>query len=238
MLIAGIEPVLEAMESGVELEKIYLQNDVHHSLLKKRAFDLQIPVHKVPAEKLRGFNLEPNGGCIALKSKIHYQKLQDVISWLVEQGEVPLFLVLDGITDIRNIGAIARTAYCCGVNALVIPEKGVGSLNEDAIATSAGALEELTVCRVRNIQEAIEELQLNGIMVYASEMTAEKNIFDIVLTVPAAIIMGSEDKGVQPLLYKLCNDSFKIPMKNDFESLNVSVAAAMILYEAMKQRMA
>lgn len=237
MLIAGAPSILEAMESGVELEKIYLQNDVHHSLLKSKAFDLQIPVHKVPAEKLRGFNMEDHGGCIAIKSKIHYQNLQNVISWLVERGEIPLILLLDGITDIRNIGGIARAAYCTGVHALVIPEKGVGSLNEDAIATSAGALEQIAVCRVRNIQGAIEELQLNGLKVYVSEMTSERNIFEINFTEPCGIIMGSEDKGVQKEMYKLSDGSFKIPMKNNFESLNVSVAAGIILYEAMKQRM-
>ena len=145
--------------------------------------------------------------------------------------------MLDGITDIRNIGALARTAYCCGVHAIVIPEKGVGALNEDAILTSAGALENISVCRVKNLHNAIDELHLNGIKVFASEMKSSETIFEINFTGPCAILLGSEDKGIQPSLYKVSDNKFSIPMKNDFESLNVSVAAGMILYEAMKQRM-
>ena len=145
--------------------------------------------------------------------------------------------MLDGITDIRNIGALARTAYCCGVHAIVIPEKGVGALSEDAITTSAGALENIAVCRTKTLHGAIDEMHLNGIKVFASEMTANENVFDINLKEPCAIILGSEDKGIQSSLYKLCDGKFKIPMQRDFESLNVSVAAGMILYEAMKQRM-
>ena len=204
--------------------------------LKVVAEKYGIPVNKVPFEKLRNFNLENHHGCIAVKSKIQYQDLQDVISIIVESGEIPLLLMLDGITDIRNIGALSRTAFCCGVHAIVIPEKGVGALNEDAIATSAGALENIAVCRVKSLMNAIDEMHLNGIKVFASEMTADTNIFNIDFKEPCAIIMGSEDKGIQPALYKACDERFKIPMQKDFESLNVSVAAGMILYEAMKQR--
>ena len=149
---------------------------------------------------------------------------------------MPLFLILDGITDIRNIGALARTAYCCGIQAIIIPDKGVGALNEDAITTSAGALEQIAVCRVTSLMKAVDELHLNGIKVFASEMTADKQIFDIDFKEPCAIVMGSEDKGIFPALRKICDDDFKIPMMGNFESLNVSVAAGMILYEAMKQR--
>jgi 23S rRNA (guanosine2251-2'-O)-methyltransferase len=163
--------------------------------------------------------------------------LQDVISFIVDKGETPLFLILDGITDIRNIGGIARSAFCFGVNAIIIPDKGVGALNEDAITTSAGALEQLAVCRVSSLMKAVDDLHLNGIKVYASEMTAEKNINEINLKEPAAIIMGSEDKGIYPALMKICDEQFKIPMAGDFESLNVSVATGIILYEVMKQRM-
>jgi 23S rRNA (guanosine2251-2'-O)-methyltransferase len=155
----------------------------------------------------------------------------------VERGEAPLFMLLDGITDIRNIGAIARTAFCCGVHAIVIPEKGVGALNEDAILTSAGALEKISVCRVNSLMKAVDELHLNGIKVFASEMNASKKLFDIDLKEPCAIIMGSEEKGIFPALLTISDEVFNIPMKNEFDSLNVSVAAGMILYEAMKQRM-
>lgn len=239
LLIGGIPSVINAMKTGVQLERIYLQNTVSQEEadeLKKVADEFEVPVNKVPFEKIRNFNLENPKGCIAIKSKIKYQNLQDVISLIVENGETPLLLLLDGITDIRNIGALARTAYCCGVHAIVIPERGVGALNEDAITTSAGALENIAICRAKTLHSAIDELHLNGIKVFASEMTASKNIYDINLAEPCAIIMGSEDKGIHPSLYKICDEQFKIPMQKDFESLNVSVAAGMILYEAMRQR--
>ena len=240
LLIGTIPSVIHALKNGEQLERIYLQNNISSEEadeLRRVAQEFEVPVNKVPFEKIRNFNLENPKGCIAIKSKIKYQNLQDVISLIVENGETPLLLVLDGITDIRNIGALARTAYCCGVHAIVIPEKGVGALGEDAITTSAGALENIAVCRVKTLHNAIEEMHLNGLKVFASEMTAEENVFEINFTEPAAIIMGSEDKGIQPSLYKLCDGKFKIPMQKDFESLNVSVAAGMILYEAMKQRM-
>jgi 23S rRNA (guanosine2251-2'-O)-methyltransferase len=240
LLIGGIPSIIDAMRNGEQLERIYLQNTISSpeaDELKRVALEFEVPVNKVPFEKLRNFNLENNKGCIALRSKIKYQNLQDVISFTVENGEVPLLLILDGITDIRNIGALARTAFCCGVHAIVIPEKGVGALGEDAITTSAGALENMAVCRVKTLHSAIDELHLNGIKVFASEMTAEENVFDIDFKEPCAIIMGSEDKGIQSSLYKLCDGKFKIPMQKDFESLNVSVAAGMVLYEAMRQRM-
>jgi len=240
LLIGGIPSVIDAMKNGIQLERIYLQDNItgeEADELKKVALEFEVPVNKVPFEKIRNFNLENPKGCVAIKSKIKYQNLQDVISFIVENGETPLLLMLDGITDIRNIGALARTAYCCGVQAIVIPEKGVGALNEDAINTSAGALENIAVCRVKSLHSAIDEIHLNGIKVFASEMKAEEKVFDINFKDPCAIIMGSEDKGIHPSLYKLCDKVFKIPIQTDFESLNVSVAAGMILYEAMKQRM-
>lgn len=231
--------MLDALKEGKALEKIYLQNNLggkELTELVKLAEQNNIPVNKVPEAKLNAFNVTAHEGCVAMLSKIQYQDLQEVISFVVEKGEVPLFLLLDGITDIRNIGGIARTAYCTGVNAIVIPDKGVGMLNEDAILTSAGALEKLPVCRVNSLLKAIDDLHLNGVKVLASEMTASKNVFELDFKVPVAIIMGSEEKGIYPALMKACDEKFKIPMANDFESLNVSVATGMILYEAMKQR--
>jgi 23S rRNA (guanosine2251-2'-O)-methyltransferase len=238
-LIIGTKAVLAAMENGEQIERIYLANSVYGKAaepIMDTAFKYKIPINKVPIEKINGFNIGEHDGCVALKGKIKYQELQDVISWVVEKGDVPLFLILDGITDIRNIGALARTALCCGVQAIIIPDKGVGALNEDAITTSAGALEEIAVCRVNSLMKTVEDLHLNGIKVYASEMKVEKNIFDIDMKEPCAIVMGSEDKGIAPALMKICDERFKIPMVVNFESLNVSVAAGMILYEAMKQR--
>ncbi len=227
------------MREGKALDRIYINNKINNDSLKEiksLASQNNVPINYVPAEKLNSFNIDSHEGFIALISKLHYQELQQVISWVIEKGEVPLFLILDGITDIRNIGGIARTAFCTGVQAIIIPDKGVGALNEDAILTSAGALEKIAVCRVNSLMKAVDELHLNGIKVLASEMTAEKKIFDIDFKEPLAIIMGSEEKGIYPALLKVCDEKFKIPMAGDFESLNVSVATGMILYEVMKQR--
>jgi len=239
-LIIGRNKVIEAMQQGKQLERIFLVSTVHGEVIddiKRLAEENKIPVNKVPVEKLNSFNISNHEGCVAVISKIQYQDLQQIISFVVDKGEIPLFLILDGITDVRNIGALARTALCTGVRAIIIPDKGVGALNEDAIATSAGALEKVSVCRVNSLMKAADELRLNGIQVFASEMKAEKSIYDMRFAEPCAIVMGSEDKGIFPALLKICDEQFKIPMKGDFESLNVSVAAGIILYEAMKQRM-
>lgn len=239
-LVLGYKAIAEALQSGKQLERIYLQNTLHGTIasdIKKIAEQYAVPVNKVPVEKLKGFNVENHEGCIAVISKIQYQDLQQIISFIVEKGESPLFLMLDGITDIRNIGAIARSAFCFGVNAIIIPDKGVGALNEDAILTSAGALEKIAVCRVNSLMKAVDELHLNGIKVFASEMKASKKIFDLNFAEPCAIVMGGEEHGIYPALMKICDEQFQIPMTGDFESLNVSVAAGVILYEAMKQRM-
>ncbi len=238
-LIVGRKAIIEALQSGKQLERIYMQTAVHGETIdtiKLLAEKHLVPINKVPVEKLNNFNVSNHEGCIALISKIQYQDLQDVISFVVEKGETPLFLILDGITDIRNIGGIARSAFCFGVHAIIIPDKGVGALNEDAITTSAGALEQLAICRVNSLMKAVDELHLNGIKVFASEMTATKSIDQIDFKEPAAIVMGSEDKGIYPALMKICDAQFKIPMQGNFESLNVSVATGVILYEAMKQR--
>jgi len=238
-LIIGKEAVVHAIKSGRQLDRIYLQNNMPGKLveeIKSIALQHNIPINKVPVEKLDGFNITGHEGIVAQIARVQYLDLQEVISFIVEKGETPLFLLLDGITDIRNIGGIARTAYCCGVHALIIPEKGVGALNEDAVLTSAGALEKISVCRVNSLMKAVDELHLNGIKVFASEMSANKNVFDCDFKEPCAIIMGNEEKGIYPALMKICDEKFKIPMTGDFESLNVGVATGMILYEVMRQR--
>lgn len=240
MLIIGREPIIQALQSGKQIDRIYMQATIHGPVIdtiKQLAEQHQVPINKVPVEKLNGFNVSNHEGCIALISKIQYQQLQDVISLITDDGGVPLFIILDGITDIRNIGAIARSAFAFGVHGIIIPEKGVGALNKDAILTSAGALEKIAVCRVNSLMKAVDELHLNGIKVYASEMTSTKKVFDMPFHEPAAIVMGGEEHGVHPALMKICDDQFSIPMPGDFESLNVSVATGVVLYEAMKQRL-
>ena len=238
-LIVGRKAIIEALQSGKQLERIYLQTTIHGPAIddiRRLAEQHLVPINKVPIEKLDNFNVSNHEGCVAVISKIQYQDLQQVISFIVEQGQVPLFLILDGITDIRNIGAIARSAFCFGVNAIIIPDKGVGALNEDAILTSAGALEKIAICRVNSLMKAVDDLHMNGIKVFASEMTSTKKLYDLELKDPVAIVMGGEEHGVYPALMKICDEQFQIPMTGDFESLNVSVATGIILYEAMKQR--
>ena len=238
-LVIGRKAVIEAMQTGKQLERIYLQATVHGAVIdeiRMLAEKHLVPINKVPVEKLNNFNISNHEGCVAVIAKVQYQDLLEVVSLVVENGETPFILILDGITDIRNIGAIARSAFCFGVHAIVIPDKGVGTLNEDAILTSAGALEKIPVCRVNSLMKAVDTLHLNGIKVFASEMTAEKKVFDLDMTEPCAIVMGGEENGVYPALMKICDEQFAIPMTADFDSLNVSVATGIILYEGMKQR--
>lgn len=239
-LIIGRKAVKEALQTGVQLDRIYLDTKAVGDeiiQIKRLASQKAVPVNFVPTAKLNSFNVTEHEGTIAQLAKVQYQDLQDIISFVTEKGEAHLFLILDGITDIRNIGGIARTAYCTGVHAIIIPDKGVGALNEDAILTSAGALEKIPVCRANSLMKAVDELHQNGIKVYATEMKAEKNFSEIDFTEPCAIVMGSEEKGIYPALLKICDEKIKIPMAGGFESLNVSVATGIILYETMKQRL-
>ena len=238
-LVIGRKPVVDALHAGQYLDRIYIDNKAQGPEImeiKRIAAQQGVPVNYVPVAKLDGFNITGHEGCVAQIAKVQYHELQNIISQVTDSGEPPLLLILDGITDIRNIGGIARTAYCTGVHAIIIPDKGVGALNEDAILTSAGALEKIAVCRVNSLMKAVDELHLNGIKVYASEMKASKSIHEIDFKEPCAIVMGSEEKGVYPALMKICDEKIRIPMKGDFESLNVSVAAGIILYEVMRQR--
>ena len=175
-------------------------------------------------------------GVIGIGAIIQYFGLQEVIDEVVSQGQSPLFLMLDGITDVRNIGALSRTAICCGAQAMIIPDKGIGALNEEAMKSSAGALATIRVCRVGSLLKAVDLLHLNGIKVFTSQLRATRKLFDLALQEPCCIIMGSEDKGVQPYLIKAADDVFCIPMAGNFDSFNVSVAAGIILFEALKQR--
>ncbi len=239
-LIIGRQPLVEAIQSGRGIDKILFQRNVSGESIgeiRKLAKENNIPIQQVPPEKLHGLTRASHQGVIAFAAMIAYMNLQEVIDQVVGSGDTPLFIMLDGVTDVRNIGAIARTALCCGAQALIIPDKGVGALNEEAIKSSAGALEKIHVCRVNSLMKAVDELHLNGIKVFASEMTASVTLHQLKLEEPVVVIMGSEDKGVYPALMKICDEKFNIPMKGDFESLNVSVAAGMILYEAMRQRM-
>ena len=239
-LIIGRQPLMETIRSGRAVDKILLQrNTAGESIaeIRQLAREYNIPVQVVPVEKLDSLTRANHQGVIAFAGLVQYMDLQQVIDHVVGAGGTPLFMMLDGVTDVRNIGAIARSALCCGAQALVIPDKGTGALNEEAMKSSAGALERIHICRVASLLKAVDTLHLNGIRVFTSEMNAPKKVFELPLTEPCCIVMGSEDKGVQAYIHKAADEHFTIPMAGDFDSFNVSVAAGIILYEAMKHRL-
>ena len=239
-IIIGRQPLMETIRSGRAVDKILLQrNTAGESIaeIRQLAREYNIPVQVVPVEKLDSLTRANHQGVIAFAGLVQYMDLQQVIDVVVGAGGTPLFMMLDGVTDVRNIGAIARSALCCGAQALVIPDKGTGALNEEAMKSSAGALERIHICRVASLLKAVDTLHLNGIKVFTSEMNASKKVFELPLAEPCCIVMGSEDKGVQAYIRKAADEHFTIPMAGDFDSFNVSVAAGIILYEAMKHRL-
>jgi 23S rRNA (guanosine2251-2'-O)-methyltransferase len=238
-LIVGRQPVVEALLSGRTIDKILFQKNISGESIgeiRKLAKENNVPIQQVPAEKLHSMTRANHQGCIAIAGLVKYLDLQQVIDHVVGSGDSPLFIMLDGITDVRNIGGIARSAVCCGAQAIIIPDKGVGALNEEAMKASAGALEKINICRVVSLLKAIDDLHWNGIKVFTSEMNSDAKVFEINFKDPCCIIMGSEEKGVQPYLSKAADHVFSIPMAGQFDSFNVSVATGIILYEAMKQR--
>ncbi|MDI9366495.1 MAG: 23S rRNA (guanosine(2251)-2'-O)-methyltransferase RlmB [Flavobacterium sp.] len=239
-LIIGRQPLIEALRSGRAIDKILVQKNANGevmSAIRALSNEYKVPMQMVPAEKLNYMTKANHQGVIALAALVEYKELETVLNEVQAKGEVPLFVMLDGITDVRNIGAIARSAYCCGCQAIIIPDKGVGALNEEAMKSSAGALQHMNIIRVNSLLKAVDTLHERGILVFTSNMKADKKVFDLPLTEPCCIIMGNEEKGVQPYLAKAANEYFTIPMVTKFDSFNVSVATGIILYEAMKNRM-
>jgi 23S rRNA (guanosine2251-2'-O)-methyltransferase len=239
-LIIGRQPLIEAMMAGQAIDKILMQKNLNGESIgeiRKLARDNHIPIQVVPPEKLNALVRTNHQGVVGIGAIIQYFDLQQVIDEVVSQGHAPLFLMLDGITDVRNIGAISRTAICCGAQAMIIPDKGIGALNEEAMKSSAGALASIRVCRVGSLLKAVDLLHLNGIKVFTSQLKATRQLFYLSFREPCCVIMGSEDKGVQPYLVKAADEVFCIPMAGNFDSFNVSVAAGIILFEALKQRM-
>lgn len=237
--VIGRQPVMEALQAGKEIERIFLLKNATGDViqeLRQEAQQKQIPINSVPIEKLNSITRANHQGVIAVMSIISYMELQQVINQVVAAGETPLFVMLDGITDVRNIGAIARTALCCGAQAIIIPDKGVGAINEEAMKSSAGALNKIQVCRETSLLKAVDTLHLNGIKVCTAEMKASKALHQLDLSTPLCVIMGSEDKGIQSYLMKAADERFTIPMSPGFDSFNVSVAAGIILYESFRQR--
>src|SRR5580698_6757994 len=238
-MVFGIRAVIEAIRSGKEIEALYLQRGLGGGLiteLKELMQEYQITAQQVPVEKLNRITMKNHQGVIAFISPIIYQKVEDIIPQVFEKGEVPLILVLDSITDVRNMGAIARTAECAGVHAIVVPAKGSAQINPDAIKTSAGALYNIPVCRHDNFMQTIKFLQESGLQLVCCTEKTKEDIYSPDYTPPTAIIMGSEEDGIRNDLIRIADHLAKIPMFGEIESLNVSVSTGVILYEAIRQR--
>ena len=238
-LVFGIRATIEAIEAGKEINKLFIQNGLNNPLigeLKKLLVEKHVPYQYVPIEKLNRLSKKNHQGVICFTSPIHYQPLEQVIPNIYDTGEVPLLLILDRVTDVRNFGAICRTAECVGVHAVVVPTKGAALVNADAIKTSAGALHRITVCRELYLKETISYLKEYGFKIIGCTEKGTETIYDTNFREPTAIIMGSEEDGISPEYLKLCDNKSSIPMKGNIASLNVSVSAGIILSECLRQR--
>lgn len=233
---------MEAISSGKDIDKILLRKDLSSELagdlfriLKDRK---DIVVARVPVERIDRITRKNHQGVVAFLSPVAYYSLENLIPSLFEEGKNPLMVVLDGVTDIRNFGAIARTCECAGVDAIVIPEKNSASVNADAVKTSAGALLHIPVCRAKNLESAIRLLKDSGFKIVGASEKGVRSYTAVDYTSPAAIIMGAEETGIRPENLRLCDDLASIPMCGKINSLNVSVAAGIVVYEAIRQRSA
>jgi 23S rRNA (guanosine2251-2'-O)-methyltransferase len=238
-MIFGIRAVIEAIQAGKEIDKVLLRRDMTSDLSRElfaAMNGLQIAVQYVPLEKLNKMTVKNHQGAIAFISPVAYQRIEDIIPGIYEEGRMPFIVVLDGVTDVRNFGAIGRTCECAGVDAIVIPTKGGASINADAVKTSAGALLTIPVCREANLGNALKYLVSSGIKLVAASEKASKNYTEASMTEPIALIMGSEDEGVSQDFLRLCDEKVSIPMLGTIDSLNVSVAAGVLIYEAVRQR--
>ncbi len=239
-IIYGFRPVTEALLSDKTIDKVLIQKGLKGTLFKDffiKVREYKIPFQYVPVEKLNRLTKGNHQGVVAFMSAIEYQNIYDIVPILYEHGKTPLLLILDKITDVRNIGAIARSAECAGVDAMILPLKGGAQLNEDAVKSSAGALHKVPVCRHSNLVEVIEFLQNSGIEVCAVTEKAKEYYFHKDFSKPLCLLMGNEYEGIAWDYLRKCDSSVKIPMVGTIESLNVSVATGIVLFEAVKQRL-
>jgi 23S rRNA (guanosine2251-2'-O)-methyltransferase len=237
--IFGIRAVIEAIKAGENIDKIFLQKGLRgelfselEQLLKKE----RINSSYVPVEKLNRLSKKNHQGVIAQIAPITFHDIEELVMNVIESGKMPLFLLLDQLSDVRNFGAIVRTAECTGVSGIIIQKKGGAPVNGDAIKTSAGAIFKMPICKVDHIKDAVFYMQASGIKVIAATEKTDNTIYDVSFREPCAIIMGSEGKGINPSVIKVADDTAKLPLLGDIESLNVSVACGAFLYEAVRQR--
>jgi 23S rRNA (guanosine2251-2'-O)-methyltransferase len=238
-LIYGIHAVMQAIEAGKTMDKIFIQNGLKGDLvfeLKNLIHERKLFINFVPREKIDRLTNGNHQGVAAFITEIEYDNIEELIPQIFERSEVPLLLVLEGITDVRNFGAIARSAYCAGVHAIIIPANGAAPINEDAIKTSAGALHHIAVSKVNNLKTTLNYLKECGISLLACTEKSKETVYDVDFNQPVAIVMGSEDKGISPGVLSLMDSKASIPIQGSIGSLNVSVAAGVVIFEALRQR--
>ena len=239
--IFGLHAIIEAIEAGKTIDKLLLKKDLSGDLahtLINLARERDITILRVPIEKLNRITRKNHQGAIAMLAAVTYYKVDQVLPAVFDEGMNPFFVILDGVTDVRNFGAIARTCDCAGVSAIVIPEKGSVSVNGDAIKTSAGALSYLPVCREHSLKEAITYLRQSGCRIIGTSDKNSVNYTSENYTGPVALVLGSEGKGISPEVVRQCDAFVKIPEFGNINSLNVSVAGGIMMYEVVRQRLA
>lgn len=238
--IYGIHAVLEAIDAGKDIDKILLSktlNDETAKEISERARQLRVPVQRVPVQKIDRITRRNHQGVLAMMAAVTYYRVEDLVPQLFDEGVNPFVVVLDGVTDVRNFGAVARTCECAGVNAIVIPERESVSVNADAVKTSAGALNYLPVCRERNLVSAVKLLRDSGFKIVGTSDKQHLPYTKADYTGPVAIVLGAEDKGISPEIMKLCDTQVLIPEFGNINSLNVSVAGGIMIYEVVRQRL-
>jgi 23S rRNA (guanosine2251-2'-O)-methyltransferase len=238
-MIYGTRAVIEAIKAGKEIEKVMIQSSLANDLIKElisTARDKQIPYTFVPQEKLKKLSTKNHQGVICILASVTYASLDNLIDHAYSEGREPFLLILDRVTDVRNFGAIARTAECAGVDGIVIGEKGNAPITGDAMKTSAGALNHLAICREKDLKKTMKFLRENGIRIIACTEKAGSSIYDVEVSGPVAVIMGSEEDGIADALLRDADELVKIPMKGKIGSLNVSVATGVAIYEIFRQR--
>lgn len=237
--IFGIRAIIEAVNAGESIDKVFLQKGLKGELFSELESLLNrssINKSYVPVEKLNRLTKKNHQGAVAQISPIEFYNLEDLVLNVVESGKTPLFLLLDQLSDVRNFGAIIRTAECTGVDGIIIQKKGGAPVNGDTIKTSAGAVFKVPICKVDHIKDAVFHMQASGIKVIAATEKTNNTLYDVSFNEPCAIIMGSEGRGINPSTLKVVDAKAKLPLLGDIESLNVSVACGAFLYEAVRQR--
>jgi len=238
-MIFGTRAVIEAIKAGREIEKIYIQSGLNNDLIKElinTAATHKAPYSFIPQVKLDRLSNKNHQGVVCVLSAVQYVPLENIIDKCYSEGREPFFLIVDRVTDVRNFGALARTAECAQVDAMIIADKGNAPITGDAMKTSAGALNHLPVCRVKDMKKTFQLLKDNGIQIIACTEKATNTIYQIDLNTPIAIILGSEEDGISPQMLKDADHLAKIPLMGSIESLNVSVAAGIVVYEKIRQR--